>query len=76
MLVLARKIGESILIGEDVKITVVDIQGDKIKLGIDAPRELSILREEIYNAVREENRQAMASSPGIKDLVKQVKGEG
>lgn len=76
MLVLTRKMDEAILIGEDIKITIVEIQGDKVKLGIEAPRELPVLREEIYSAVREENRQAMLNSQGIQDLVKQVKGEG
>jgi carbon storage regulator len=54
----------------------VEIQGDKVKLGIEAPRELSVLREELYKAVREENRQAIINPQGIADIVKQVKGEG
>ena len=76
MLILTRKLNEAIMIGEDVKITVVEIQGDKVKLGIEAPRELSILREEIYRAVSEENRQAMLNPRGIADIMKQVKREG
>jgi carbon storage regulator len=76
MLILTRKLNEAIMIGEDIKITVVEIQGDKVKLGIEAPRELSILREEIYRAVSEENRQAMLNPRGIADIVKQVKEEG
>jgi carbon storage regulator len=76
MLILTRKLNEAIMIGEDIKITVVEIQGDKVKLGIEAPRELSILREEIYRAVSEENRQAMMNPRGIADIVKQVKEEG
>jgi carbon storage regulator len=76
MLILTRKLDEAILIGEDIKITIVEIQGDKVKLGIEAPRQLAVLREEVYNAVREENRQAMLNPKGIADIVKQVKGEG
>ena len=76
MLILTRKINEAIMIGEDIKITVVEIQGDKVKLGIEAPRELSVLREEIYRAVSEENRQAMLNPRGIADIMKQVKNEG
>ncbi|MGE5543438.1 MAG: carbon storage regulator CsrA [Bacillota bacterium] len=76
MLILTRKPDEAILIGEDIRITIVEIQGDKVKLGIEAPRELSVLREEIYKAVREENRQATLNPKGIADIVKQVKGEG
>jgi carbon storage regulator len=76
MLILTRKLDEAILIGDDIRITIVEIQGDKVKLGIEAPRELSVLREELYKAVREENRQATLNPQGIADIVKQVKGEG
>ncbi len=76
MLILTRKLNEAIMIGEDIKITVVEIQGDKVKLGIEAPRELSVLREEIYRAVSEENRQATLNPRGVADIVKQVKKEG
>ena len=76
MLILTRKLDEAILIGDDIRITVVEIQGDKVRLGIEAPRELSVLREELYNAVREENRRAMLNPQGVADIVKQVKGEG
>ncbi|MGI6550527.1 MAG: carbon storage regulator CsrA [Syntrophomonadales bacterium] len=76
MLILTRKLDEAILIGDDIRITIVEIQGDKVKLGIEAPRELSVLREELYKAVREENRQAIINPQGIADIVKQVKGEG
>lgn len=48
MLVLSRKINESILIGDNVKITVTSIQGDKVKIGIEAPKDVSLFREEVY----------------------------
>lgn len=59
MLVLTRHRDESILIGDNVKITVVDVMGDKVKLGIEAPREIPVHREEVYEAIhREGSRKA------------------
>ena len=52
LLVLARKVDESVLIGDDIKLTILGIEGDKIKLGIDAPRSLTILRKELYEAIQ------------------------
>ena len=55
MLVLSRHRDESIRIGDDIVITVVDIRGDKVRLGIDAPREISVHRQEVYEAIKREN---------------------
>ena len=55
MLVLTRKIGESIKINEDVKITVIDVKGKNIRLGIEAPRETKIYREEVFLKIKEQN---------------------
>ena len=54
MLVLSRYREESIIIGDDVKITIVDIKGNKVRLGITAPKEISVHREEVYKAIQEE----------------------
>jgi carbon storage regulator len=59
MLVLTRKPGESLRIGEEVKITIIDIDGSNIKIGIDAPRSVSIYREEVYQRIKEENQAAV-----------------
>ena len=60
MLVLTRKKDEAIRIGDDILIKVVAVDKNTVRLGIEAPKELSILREELYEAIREENRKATA----------------
>ncbi|MDP0255041.1 carbon storage regulator CsrA [Glaesserella parasuis] len=52
MLILTRKIGESLLIGDDVEITVLSIRGSQVKLGMKAPKEISVHREEIYQRIK------------------------
>lgn len=54
MLVLSRKRNESIVIGDDIKITVIEIRGDKVRLGIEAPREVTVHRQEVYEAIQRE----------------------
>jgi carbon storage regulator len=58
MLVLSRQRDESIMIGDNVQITVVDIRGDKVRLGIDAPPDISVHRKEVFDAIQRENRKA------------------
>ncbi|MEA2711019.1 MAG: carbon storage regulator [Phycisphaerales bacterium] len=63
MLVLSRQRDETIMIGDDIEVTVVDIRGDKVRLGINAPREISVHRKEVYDAIRRENREAAQVKP-------------
>lgn len=58
MLALTRKKGESIVIGNNVEITILEIRGDQIKVGISAPKEVSIYRKEVYLQIQEENKAA------------------
>lgn len=58
MLVLTRKLGESVTIGDSIKISIIDIKGRQVRLGIQAPASMAIHREEIYAKIQEENRQA------------------
>lgn len=57
MLVLSRKKDEKIIIGDNITIMVVDIQGDKVRLGIDAPREVTVHREEVYQAIQKKQHE-------------------
>ncbi|MEK6798154.1 MAG: carbon storage regulator CsrA [Planctomycetota bacterium] len=63
MLVLSRQRDETIMIGDEVEITVVDIRGDKVRLGITAPRHIQVHRKEVYEAIKRENQQAAGLKP-------------
>lgn len=54
MLILTRRIGETIMIGDEVKLTVLGIKGNQVRLGVDAPKEVSVHREEIYRRIQQE----------------------
>ncbi len=71
MLILTRKIGESIVIGDDIVIKVVETGKNSIRIGIDAPREITVLRQEVYESIQREN---ILSSKGDKsDITKAAK---
>ncbi|NIP84057.1 MAG: carbon storage regulator CsrA [Planctomycetales bacterium] len=58
MLVLSRQRDESIMIGDNIVVTIVDVRGDKVRLGIEAPTEIPVHRQEVYEAIQRENRRA------------------
>ena len=70
MLVLTRRIGESIQIGDDIKLTVLTVQGQTVRMGIEAPKNIRVHREEIYEKIVEENRRAAleASNENLEKL--------
>jgi carbon storage regulator len=63
MLVLSRHRDECIMIGDDVVVTIVDIRGDKVRLGIDAPQDIPVHRREVYEAIQRENKKAAELKP-------------
>jgi carbon storage regulator len=82
MLILSRRPGESLTIGDNITVTVVSINGNQIRLGIDAPRDVRVLRDEIYKAIRDENQAAANAHEQerrMKDALKRIRegtGEG
>lgn len=70
MLVLTRKLNESIMVGDNVKITIVDVKGDQVKLGITAPREVAVHREEVYREIQKENQLAANAKANLDQLSK------
>ncbi len=57
MLILTRRIGETLVIGDDVKVTILDVQGNQVRIGVDAPQEVAVYREEIHRRIQNEKRQ-------------------
>lgn len=72
MLILTRKLGESITIGDDIKITFLDAKGKQIKIGIEAPPNIAVHREEIYTLIKEQNIQAVEMASISKDALPDI----
>ena len=76
MLVLTRRAGESLMIGDEIEISVIEVQGDKAKIGIIAPRQIRILRKELIDEVRSTNAQAADVSISLDALADAVHAKG
>ncbi len=74
MLVLSRRIGESIVIGNEVVVRVIDVRGDQVRLGIDAPRDVQIHREEVFLELQEENESAATASARTRERIGRMPG--
>lgn len=70
MLVLTRKVNESIQIGDNIEVKILAVEGDQIKLGINAPKSVDIHRKEIYTAIQQQNNEAANLSPNLLSLLK------
>jgi len=62
MLILSRKLNEKVVIGDGIVVSIIEIRGDQVKLGIDAPKTVKVYRQEVYDAIQEENRLAAESA--------------
>jgi carbon storage regulator len=69
MLVLTRKLGEVIRVGDNVTVRVLEVKGNQVRLGVEAPPEVRIYREEVYRAIRKENEEAALRQAGVLDEV-------
>ncbi|RYU10432.1 carbon storage regulator [Nocardioides iriomotensis] len=73
MLVLSRRLGESVVIGDDVVVTVLEVRGDVVRIGVDAPRSVPVRRQELLEEVAATNKQAASPSPqAVADLSRLV----
>lgn len=72
MLILTRKVGETIRIGDDIAISVIDIRGNQVRLGIAAPRDVTVHREEVYEQIQEQNQEAAKAKATDKALLQNL----
>ena len=76
MLILTRKLGESITIGDNIRVSVLGIRGRQVRIGIDAPSDVVVHREEIYVKIQDENRKAAGNTKSdLLGMVKMIKGK-
>jgi carbon storage regulator len=76
VLILTRRVGESIVVGDDVTVTVFEVRGDAVRIGIDAPRSIQVHRKEVYEELRRANEQAVSPSDDAIDALRGAIGGG
>ncbi|MFV8817774.1 carbon storage regulator CsrA [Haliea sp. E17] len=64
MLILTRRVGESLMVGDDITVTVLGVKGNQVRIGVNAPRDVAVHREEIYERIQDDNQQPRAVSKG------------
>lgn len=75
MLILTRKTGQSIVIGDEIEIFIAFVDGDQVKVGVTAPSDIKIFRKELLEAIQQSNREAIVSVPNVESLKKAVQFE-
>ncbi|MDR1238655.1 MAG: carbon storage regulator CsrA [Treponema sp.] len=68
MLILSRKVNEKIMIGDNVSVSVIEVRGDQVRLGVDAPRDVKVFRQEVFDAIMAENKAAAESTPVFPEM--------
>lgn len=68
MLILTRKINEKIKIGDEITLSIIEIKGEQVKIGVEAPKEVKVFRQEVFNAIQNENRQAAITKNNLSTL--------
>jgi carbon storage regulator len=63
MLILSRKTNEKIMIGDDISVSIIEIRGDQVRIGVDAPKSVKVFRQEVFDAIKAENKAAAQSAP-------------
>ena len=75
MLILSRKVDEKIKIGDDITTTLIEVRGDQVKIGVEAPKNVKVFRQEVFEAIQQENKEACATSETLEALSKFLGGK-
>jgi len=65
MLILSRKVNEKIMIGDDISVSIIEIRGDQVRVGVDAPKKVKVFRQEVFDAIKTENQAAVGSKTAL-----------
>jgi carbon storage regulator len=68
MLILSRKVNEKIMIGDDISVSIIEVRGDQVRVGVEAPKNVKVFRQEVFEAIKAENRAAAESTPVFPQL--------
>jgi carbon storage regulator len=68
MLILSRKVNEKIMIGDDISVSIIEVRGDQVRIGVDAPKNVKVFRQEVFDAIKAENKAAVESQAALPEL--------